>query len=220
VGALPLRRSQNPVERAEDKANILKVLDELDPSSTSSPSPLLFFPEGWDNTGRRGLLLYQRFLFSLDRPILPVSLSARVPFELPLNLSILGTNVLKETCWLFFFPYVQFDLHFLPLQYRGRENGSRSGGGNISGKSQTREGGQKVKEREEEEEENDIEFARRVQELTALYLKIVATNYSYREALKLRNFVMSSGGSLPDDETYLLPLPETTSAATAEKKTQ
>jgi len=27
-----------------------------------------------------------------------------------------GTNVFTETCWLFFFPWVNFNINFLPIQ--------------------------------------------------------------------------------------------------------
>jgi len=163
VGAVPLKRSLNQSDRLEDKQNILQTLD-----SNDAKTPLLFFPEGWDTTAKKGLLLYQRYLFSLGRPIQPVSISASVPLRLPLNLSILGTSVFKETCWFFFFPYTTFRFNFLPVQFQ-------------------------------KEHETDIEFARRVQELTADDLGIEATNFTYRDALKLRNYVISHGRQLPAD---------------------
>lgn len=36
----------------------------------------------WDNNARAGTLLFQRFLFSLDVPVLPVALRASVPLPL------------------------------------------------------------------------------------------------------------------------------------------
>lgn len=44
-----------------------------------------FHFSGWDTNGR-GLLLYQKFLFSVGLPILPVALRVHVPF-LPIVIS-------------------------------------------------------------------------------------------------------------------------------------
>lgn len=134
-----------------DRKNVLNALEK-------SSKTLLFFPEGWDTNTKTGLMVYQKFLFSLGKPILPVALRAWVPL-IPVEPGVLGTSVLREVLWLFFYPVLVFDVKFLEPQ-------------------QKRDG------------ESDVEFAKRVQEMTAKELQICATNYSYKDALQLRSRLM------------------------------
>jgi len=147
VGAISIKRGNDPTIKMNDRDEILNHLKK-------SKKPFLFFPEGWDSNGKVGLMLYQKFLFSLGKPIIPVALKVRVLF-LPLEASMLGTSLLKEVMWLFFYPFILFNLEFLSPQYLERE-------------------------------ETDVQFAKRVQVITAKKLSIVPTNYSYKDALNLR----------------------------------
>jgi hypothetical protein len=103
-------------------------------------------------------MIYQKFLFSLEKPILPVALRAWVPL-IPVEPGVLGTSVLREVLWLFFYPVLVFDVKFLEPQTK------RPG-------------------------EGDVEFAKRVQEMTAKELQICATDYTYKDALQLRSRLM------------------------------
>jgi len=81
----------------------------------SAEWPLLWFPEGWDTSGSVGVLQFQRFLFSVGKPIHPVALSARVPL-LPLLPTKLGTTLVKEVLLLLFVPCYEYELRFLSQQ--------------------------------------------------------------------------------------------------------
>jgi len=147
VGAIPIKRGTDLQVKAQDRQ---VVLDHL----SATKRPLLFFPEGWDTNCKTGILLYQKFLFSLGKPIVPVALKVHIPF-LPLSASMLGTSVLREVLWLFFYPCIIFNLTF--MQPQSIQKG-----------------------------ETEIQFARRVQCMTANTLGVVATEYTYKHALQLR----------------------------------
>jgi hypothetical protein len=59
-----------------------KQRQEIQTQVANEKRPLLVFPEGWDNNGR-GLMVYQKYCFSLGVKIVPTALSVRIPF-LPL----------------------------------------------------------------------------------------------------------------------------------------
>lgn len=79
--------------------------------------PSLTGGSGWDTSGEVGVLLYQKFLFSLAIPVQPAALRVTVPF-LPLVPSKLGTSVLAEVMWLFFCPCWHYHIQYLPVQVR------------------------------------------------------------------------------------------------------
>jgi 1-acyl-sn-glycerol-3-phosphate acyltransferase len=104
IGGIPLQR--NLESKEYDKKQVMKVLE-------NNNNGLLFFPEGWDTNGK-GTLIYQKFLFSLQKPILVCSLKSRVPF-LPIRTGKLGTSVFQEMLWLFYSPMYIFDLEFIQV---------------------------------------------------------------------------------------------------------
>ena len=65
------------------------------------------------------MLLFQRFIFSLDVPITPAAL--RVRTLIPMEHSVLGTSIAFETFLLHFVPMTTFELTFLPPQQRQRD---------------------------------------------------------------------------------------------------
>jgi 1-acyl-sn-glycerol-3-phosphate acyltransferase len=144
LDGIPLERTQSTKET--DRQNVITAL--------GGKRQLLYFPEGWDTSGKVGLLVYQKFLFGLGKDVLPVAIKVRVPF-LPIEPSLLGTSILREIFWIFFCPCYVFEVEFLE----------------PTGKS---------------EKESDIDFAGRVQKMTADVLGISTTNYSYKDALEYR----------------------------------
>jgi hypothetical protein len=116
VGAVHLMREKET--REIDREKVLKIVDE---GGKTGRKTLLWFPEGWDSTGRVGLMLYQRFLFSLNKPVWPVALRTSIPV-LPIESSLLGTSVMWEVIWLFFTPAVIFELTLMdPLERQDEE---------------------------------------------------------------------------------------------------
>lgn len=79
-----------------------------------SKRPLVYFPEGWDTNGT-GLLIYQKFLFSLGFTVLPVALKVHV-LGLPLVPGKLGSSIFKEIVWMFFSPLYIYDIELLEPQ--------------------------------------------------------------------------------------------------------
>jgi hypothetical protein len=71
----------------------------------------VYFPEGWDTNGT-GLLIYQKFLFSLGLTVLPVALKVNV-LGLPLVPGKLGSSIFKEIAWMFFSPLYIYDIELL-----------------------------------------------------------------------------------------------------------
>jgi len=110
VGAFPIDQTDTHVE-----ANRQRLRESITSHLKHTENPLLFFPEGWDTKGDVGLLMFNKFLFSLDLPVVPVSLRVHIPF-LPLSISVLGTQLWKEVLWFLFYPCAIWDLHFLSVQ--------------------------------------------------------------------------------------------------------
>jgi len=110
VGAIPLDQSNKHLgDRRE------KMRGAIANHLASARYPLLFFPEGWDTNAHRGILMYNKFLFSLGYPILPVALRVRVPL-LGLEPGVLGVRFWSELLWLLFYPALVYDLTFLPVE--------------------------------------------------------------------------------------------------------
>ena len=101
LGTIYLPSSKNEGER-EGVRNSLRSHFQKE-RAPSEIYPLVFFPEGWDTSGKYGTLIFQKFLFSLNVPIALVSIKASVPF-LPIQISKLGTFLTKEVLLLFFLP--------------------------------------------------------------------------------------------------------------------
>lgn len=111
VGAVPLDKSHG------DKTTVRSaVLDAL--HSPAAAGPLLFFPEGWDTNSAVGLLQFNKFVFGLGKPIVPVALRARIPFGLALVPSMLGSSLAREVAYLLFYPCIVWQLDFLPTMQR------------------------------------------------------------------------------------------------------
>jgi 1-acyl-sn-glycerol-3-phosphate acyltransferase len=91
-------------KRQQQRESIVQHLNQ-------SQRPLVYFPEGWDTNGT-GLLIYQKFLFSLGLTVLPVALKVNV-LGLPLVPGKLGSSIFKEIAWMFFSPLYIYDIELL-----------------------------------------------------------------------------------------------------------
>jgi 1-acyl-sn-glycerol-3-phosphate acyltransferase len=151
--AIKIDVPKNGEQRERQRQQIVRHLDK------ETSKTLVFFPEGWDTNGK-GLLLYQKFLFSVGLPIVPLALKVHVPL-LPVVPGMLGSTILKEIFWLFFVPCYVYDITVLPSQSALNN-------------------------------EDAVDFARRVQQLTADTLKIPATSWSKKEVLHYRKLLMHS----------------------------
>lgn len=104
-------------EEAAREAQRNNIIDSL----RSQGKPLFYFPEGWDTNGL-GLLRYQKFMFSLGKPVVPAALSVKVGLFAPLRPGMLGSSILREILWLFFSPYYDYQITLLAPIVQGAEN--------------------------------------------------------------------------------------------------
>lgn len=152
---LPLEiiiRETDPERKHETKEKIEHALGKTE----DGKKKLFVMPEGATTNGKIGLLMYNKFIFSLGRSIQPLAL--RVRSHLPINIDKPSRNMFPNFFFLFFCPFVTFEFHALPAQM-------------------IREG------------ETPEAFARRVQQITADYLGVACTTYSYKDKNNLRKVI-------------------------------
>jgi 1-acyl-sn-glycerol-3-phosphate acyltransferase len=82
---------------------------------SSLPGTLVVFPEGGLTNGA-GMLKFKPFTFSLGVPVTPVALRVR-PVLLPIHLDHTHATLVWNTLWLWFTPFVIYDLVSLPMMY-------------------------------------------------------------------------------------------------------
>eukprot|EP01114_Cavostelium_apophysatum_P010439 TRINITY_DN2414_c0_g1_i1.p1 TRINITY_DN2414_c0_g1~~TRINITY_DN2414_c0_g1_i1.p1 ORF type:complete len:310 (+),score=46.12 TRINITY_DN2414_c0_g1_i1:164-1093(+) len=115
AGAIPIDRAASKASPEQQKV----LYDSIHHQLKHKKHPLLFFPEGWDTNGKQGVLIFQKFLFSLGYPIMPVATQISIPWLPMLNPGVLGTSILKELMFMFFVPFYLWELSFLDVQTIG-----------------------------------------------------------------------------------------------------
>ncbi|XP_006825962.2 LOW QUALITY PROTEIN: lipid droplet-regulating VLDL assembly factor AUP1 homolog [Saccoglossus kowalevskii] len=83
-----------------------------------SPIPLLSHPEGATTNGKKGLLKFSTWSFSLDQPVQPIVIVINRPL-IGINISTLGSRWWQDVFWFFFSPFTVFHLRVLPAMYKG-----------------------------------------------------------------------------------------------------
>uniref|UniRef100_A0A3B3ZXN8 Lipid droplet-regulating VLDL assembly factor AUP1 n=1 Tax=Periophthalmus magnuspinnatus TaxID=409849 RepID=A0A3B3ZXN8_9GOBI len=78
---------------------------------TDGTTPLLLFPEETTSNGRKGLLKFSSWPFSLTEPVQPVALHVSRPF---IALNIPECSWLVELMWTFFVPVTVYYVSWLP----------------------------------------------------------------------------------------------------------
>jgi len=79
-----------------------------------SKYPVLVYPEGGLTSGKAGLLLYHKFVFSLNYKVLPIAMRVRDPW--PIDLDYMNSSWAKNFFWFLFVPFHVYELNFLPAQ--------------------------------------------------------------------------------------------------------
>ena len=69
-----------PMGTKEEKLQVKEAIDSAVDLDKSGPSPLLIFPEGTVANSRVALLLYQKYVFSLGKTIVPVAMTIWNPW--------------------------------------------------------------------------------------------------------------------------------------------
>lgn len=100
-----------PVVTTDSPRRLLRSLDAW--RVTPGAPSLLVAPEG-TIASDRGLFRFERLVFSLDVPVLPVVIRVRAPFGI--NLYPLSGNMGLNFLWLLMLPWLRMDLTCLPVQ--------------------------------------------------------------------------------------------------------
>jgi len=80
----------------------------------SDGRPFLIYPEGCVTTGVSAVMQYQKFVFSLDKVIVPTCLSVYNPW--PYEHYTLTSGAVQHLCWYLFSPFIIFKQALLPPQ--------------------------------------------------------------------------------------------------------
>ncbi|XP_070540728.1 lipid droplet-regulating VLDL assembly factor AUP1-like isoform X2 [Ptychodera flava] len=76
--------------------------------------PLLTHPEGATTNGKKALLKFSTWPFSLDQPVQPIVITVKRPL-IGINTSTLGSRWWQDVFWFFFSPFSVFHLRVLPV---------------------------------------------------------------------------------------------------------
>jgi len=98
-----------PEGRAEVKAKVTEVIK-------TDSAPIVIFPEGGLTSGKRGTMMYHRFVFSLDTTIVPCAIAMKDPW--PVHHDYLGSTWTRNFLWFLIVPFHLFELTLLPPQKR------------------------------------------------------------------------------------------------------
>jgi 1-acyl-sn-glycerol-3-phosphate acyltransferase len=108
VGAIWVDRSRSKEQVREDVAQGM--------ARGPAGEPVVVFPEGWDTSGRVGLLRFNKGIFETEgATVIPCAIRVNVCMDwmLPLVPGALGVALWSELAWLFFQPGLHYRLTFL-----------------------------------------------------------------------------------------------------------
>lgn len=97
--------SPTPESRAKAKDTMQELLK-------STSDPLVVFPEGGLTSGKTGVMMYHKFIFSLDVPIVPGAIRLLDPW--PVEHDYIGSSWLKNFFWFMAVPFHIFEIVYLP----------------------------------------------------------------------------------------------------------
>jgi len=98
-----------PEGRAEVKAKVTELLE-------TDPDPVVIFPEGGLTNGRKGTMMYHKFVFSTDAAIVPLAIRLCDPW--PVYHDYLGSTWTRNFLWFLFVPFHVFEMTILPTEKR------------------------------------------------------------------------------------------------------
>ncbi|XP_014669212.1 PREDICTED: ancient ubiquitous protein 1-like [Priapulus caudatus] len=85
---------------------------------SESNVPILSYPEGASTSGKRGLLKFSTWPFSLEQPVQPVVITVRRLPLVAITPSPIGSRWWTDLMWFAFVPYTKFHLRILPVQVK------------------------------------------------------------------------------------------------------
>lgn len=104
------------VDRSKPREVVRREVSEGLEKGGSRGGPVVVFPEGWDTSGRVGLLRFNKGIFeSSSATVVPCAIEVRVCMDwmLPLVPGALGVALWSELAWLFFQPGLSYRVTFL-----------------------------------------------------------------------------------------------------------
>lgn len=88
---------------------------------SESEVPILSYPEGASTSGKKGLLKFSTWPFSLDLPVQPILITTYRPPFVDVATSPIGSRWWTDLAWFAFVPYTHFQLRILPVQQKGSD---------------------------------------------------------------------------------------------------
>jgi len=89
-----------------------KAKDTMQKLLQTTGDPLIVFPEGGLTSGKTGLLMYHKFVFSLNVPVIPGAIRLADPW--PAEHDYLGSSWGKNFFWFLAVPFHVYEITFLP----------------------------------------------------------------------------------------------------------
>jgi 1-acyl-sn-glycerol-3-phosphate acyltransferase len=87
---------------AEGQQRIQREIAEA--TADDAKQPLLVYPEGAVNPAQYGLMRFEKYCFSLGRPVVPVALRCINPW--PFEYTLIHASDFADTFWLLFMPFL------------------------------------------------------------------------------------------------------------------
>eukprot|EP01135_Chromosphaera_perkinsii_P012355 Nk52_evm23s2640 gene=Nk52_evmTU23s2640 len=84
-------------------------------SEQARKTPLFCCAEGGLTNGKHGLMLYNKYLFSLGLPVMPIAIKYINPW--PIHHDTLDAASITNIFWMLFLPFTIFDVFFMPAMY-------------------------------------------------------------------------------------------------------
>lgn len=113
-----------PRDRANVRDQILQAV------SPNAEIPLLLYPEGTVNNCDTALLRYERFVFSLGVPIVPVA--SRLVNPWPFNFFVVSASPVSNLIWMLFLPFLAVRHDVLPAVSKAAGEGFEETDGDFA----------------------------------------------------------------------------------------
>ncbi|XP_076364775.1 lipid droplet-regulating VLDL assembly factor AUP1-like isoform X2 [Tachypleus tridentatus] len=86
-----------------------------------SDLPVIVHPEGATTNGRKGLLKFSTWPFSLDHPVQPIVIQVNRPLGFKIAVSVIGSRWWSDLFCFLFVPFTLFTLRYLPVMTKHTE---------------------------------------------------------------------------------------------------
>ncbi|GAM22532.1 hypothetical protein SAMD00019534_057070, partial [Acytostelium subglobosum LB1] len=98
-----------------DYSNRDTARQQITGALSKTEHPVIIYPEGGLTNGKSGMLMFQKFVFSLGLGITPISM--RYTSQWPIHVDYIGSTFLKNTFWWLIVPYHTYEMKVFPTEY-------------------------------------------------------------------------------------------------------